>query len=187
MKRQLTKSRAQCVGSDTSPECPKLLSFKRQSSSPDLSEDLAVVAQIHREAFQEMTGIGEDESSIQGSTFTHPTPSETKSTFDKSTLEKKATEDFLTLDEADSFLAYFQKEMSPYFPFVMIAAHLDARIIARKNPFLLLAILTIATGEQPDLQRSLDREFCKVLATKVMVNGERSLEILQGLLIYIAW
>lgn len=60
--------------------------------------------------------------------------------------------------------------------------------LAASRPFVLLAILASASGSRTLQGHSLyDDEFRKVLALKFVAGGERTLELLQGILIYCAW
>lgn len=60
--------------------------------------------------------------------------------------------------------------------------------LAQSSPFLLLAILAAASGSRTIQGHSLyDEEFRKVLGMKFVAAGERSLELLMGLVIYTAW
>jgi hypothetical protein len=60
--------------------------------------------------------------------------------------------------------------------------------MAQTRPFVLLAILAATSGLQSLYGHNLyDEEFRKILALKFVAGGERSLELLQGLLIYCAW
>lgn len=53
---------------------------------------------------------------------------------------------------------------------------------------MLLAILAAASGSRSVRGHNLyDEEFRKVFALKVVAGGERSLELLQGILIYCLW
>lgn len=78
--------------------------------------------------------------------------------------------------------------MLPYFPCITLGADETVKSLARERPFVLLAILACTSGNH-SLQghRLYDEEFRKVLGLKVVAGGERSLELLQGLLIYCAW
>jgi hypothetical protein len=60
--------------------------------------------------------------------------------------------------------------------------------MARERPFVLLAVLAAASGSRTLQGHSLyDEEFRKILGLKFVAGGERSLELLQGLVVYIAW
>ncbi|KAH7304993.1 hypothetical protein B0I35DRAFT_454508 [Stachybotrys elegans] len=88
---------------------------------------------------------------------------------------------------ADSLLASFSA-MLAHFPCIMLPADVTVSHLAATKPFVLLAILAASSGSRT-LQGHLlyDEEFRKVLGLKVVAGGERSLELLQGILIYCAW
>jgi len=57
----------------------------------------------------------------------------------------------------------------------------------QNHPFLVLAILSAMSIETLSLHQRLDAEFRKVLGQYVIAQGQKSLDFLQGLLVYIAW
>lgn len=60
--------------------------------------------------------------------------------------------------------------------------------LARARPFVLLAMLAAASSARSLQGHGLyDQEFRKVLGLKLVSGGERSVELLVGLLIYCAW
>jgi hypothetical protein len=92
------------------------------------------------------------------------------------------------LDSATSLLASFRQSMLPLFPCITLPPHATVSFLAQDRPFLLLAILSAASGCRSLQGHSLyDGEFRRVLGLKSVASGEVSLEILQGLLVYIAW
>ena len=92
----------------------------------------------------------------------------------------------LTLQDAEQLLSDFRNK-APFFPFVIIPQNATVQSLARISPFLLLAILTSAASMNPPLRHQLDQEFRKILSEKVIIDGQKSLDFLQGLLIYLAW
>ncbi|KAJ4985896.1 hypothetical protein SVAN01_08585 [Stagonosporopsis vannaccii] len=78
------------------------------------------------------------------------------------------------------------RTMSDYFPFVTLPKDCTCRDLLQQRPMLMFAVLTVASYDSVLLQLTLSREFRKVVTVKVM-NGEKSLDLLQGLLIFIAW
>ena len=56
-----------------------------------------------------------------------------------------------------------------------------------EKPFLLLSILVMASAKARGLQVLLEKELRELLASKVIVEGELSLDLLQGLCVYLAW
>jgi hypothetical protein len=92
----------------------------------------------------------------------------------------------LTLEKACSFLTVF-REMSSYFPFVILPTEATLQSMFYERPFLLLAALATASSKEKRLQHVLEEELRTTLSTKVVVEGEKSLDLLQGLLVYLAW
>jgi hypothetical protein len=78
------------------------------------------------------------------------------------------------------------RTMSDYFPFVTLPKEYSCRDLLQQRPMLMFAVLTVASYDSVLLQLTLSREFRKVVTVKVM-NGEKSLDLLQGLLVFIAW
>ncbi|KAH8168839.1 Zn(2)-C6 fungal-type DNA-binding domain protein [Sarocladium implicatum] len=91
------------------------------------------------------------------------------------------------LASAQSLLDSF-KSLVSHFPCVSIPKDATVQSLASTRPFLLLAILASAAGSKT-LQghRLYDAEFRKVLGLKYVAGGERTLELLQGLLVYCSW
>ncbi|KAH8591825.1 hypothetical protein B0O99DRAFT_266476 [Bisporella sp. PMI_857] len=77
--------------------------------------------------------------------------------------------------------------MQSLFPFVVVSGDATVPYLSRTSPFLLLAILTVASSMDPQLRHQIDQEFRRILSAKVIMDGQKSLDYLQGLLIYIAW
>ena len=73
------------------------------------------------------------------------------------------------------------------FPFIIIPSASPLEVLRQERPFLLLAVLVVASRKQHKLQDALEREFRRSLSAKVIMEGARNLDLLQGLLIYLAW
>ncbi|KAJ4346144.1 hypothetical protein N0V95_005647 [Ascochyta clinopodiicola] len=78
------------------------------------------------------------------------------------------------------------RTMADYFPFVTLPNDCASRVLFQQRPILMFAVLVVASYDSVLLQLTLSREFRKVVTVKVM-NGEKSLDLLQGLLVFIAW
>lgn len=94
---------------------------------------------------------------------------------------------FLSLETAESYLRAFKTELTPNFPFVIVPRQTSANKLRQEKPFLFLAILASASYESMPLQRSLGAEVKNAISTRMILNGEISLDLLQGLLVYLAW
>ncbi|KAL4998571.1 hypothetical protein BDV10DRAFT_166854 [Aspergillus recurvatus] len=92
----------------------------------------------------------------------------------------------INMEEAEKLLAVFRQRRT-YFPFVEIPEWTTAASMAVHRPFLLLAILTVASSRVPRLQQRTDERFRRVLSDRIVLHGEQSLDYVQGLLVYIAW
>ncbi|KAH9889222.1 hypothetical protein F4778DRAFT_754425 [Xylariomycetidae sp. FL2044] len=106
------------------------------------------------------------------------------------------------LDSASRLLSAFRETMLPHCPFVVlddeqrpsnpdgagISGPEEVRSLARDRPFLLLAVLAVTSSSGSLQSHSLyDDEFRKVLGLKFVAGGERSVELLLGLLVYCCW
>ena len=74
-----------------------------------------------------------------------------------------------------------------HFPFVVVPPHMAAHQLRQEKPFLFLAILASSSCENLPLQRRLGKEIKEQIATRMVINGEVSFDLLQGLLVYLAW
>ncbi|KAL2064298.1 hypothetical protein VTL71DRAFT_4792 [Oculimacula yallundae] len=92
----------------------------------------------------------------------------------------------VTLSQAEDLLRSYRAKAS-FFPFVKIDPEATVPSLSRTSPFLLLAILTSASLQDLELHHQIDQEFRRVLSSKVLLAGQKSLDFLQGLLVYIAW
>ena len=77
--------------------------------------------------------------------------------------------------------------MADCFPFVLISPDIAAQDLAREKPMLFLAICMTACGKIRLLQSTLEQRYRQELALKSVVNGHRSLDCLQSILVYLAW
>jgi hypothetical protein len=88
--------------------------------------------------------------------------------------------------QAQKYLDRYES-LFAYFPFVVLPSDWTLQSMLKHHPFLVLGILTAMSQGHGHLHLQLDAEFRKVMSEKVTMNGEKSLDILQGLLVHIAW
>ncbi|KAI1427452.1 hypothetical protein F5Y12DRAFT_173253 [Xylaria sp. FL1777] len=145
----------------TAPE-PKAFSFNDMSSSPSVS----------------LSGTS--------SSWTESSARMLEKQMSKPMLNLSIKPQF-NLDSATKLLASF-RDMLPHMPCLVFPENVDVRSLARNSPFVLLAVLAVTSCSSSLQGHSLyDEEFRKVLGLKFVAGGERSLELLQGILIYCAW
>lgn len=84
------------------------------------------------------------------------------------------------LDSASHLLDCF-RQMLPHFPCIVLPPDATVQSLAKSRPFVLLAILSVASGAASLQGHTLyDDEFRKILGLKFVAGGERSVELLQG-------
>ena len=77
--------------------------------------------------------------------------------------------------------------MVEHFPFVVVPPSMSVQGLRQEKPLLFLAI-SMATSFHDSLrQQSLGREVVESLSKRLLLQGEKSLDLLQGLLVFIAW
>lgn len=154
------------------------------------SDPVAVLQQHHEKDFKRILPVDiQDNSPLSPTTSgTEPTPEEALLSASPvlETSQHVINQRRLTIDQASELLQSF-RDMTNFFPFVVVPPDATVQLISKDSPFLLLAILTAASGADMQLQYQLDHEFKKILSSKVVVEGQRNLDFLQGLLVYIAW
>ncbi|KAK5662817.1 hypothetical protein OQA88_6228 [Cercophora sp. LCS_1] len=92
------------------------------------------------------------------------------------------------LDSAQTLLVTFRDVMLQHFPCVTIDPDATVADLARDRPFVLLAALAATSSSRTLQGHSLyDEEFRKILGLKFVAGGERSMQLLEGLVIYVAW
>jgi hypothetical protein len=78
-------------------------------------------------------------------------------------------------------------QMARAVPFASLLALEDLSSLLSKEPILLLAAILTGSSSDPDIERQADKLFRHILADRVIVKGEKSLELLRSLLTYLTW
>jgi len=78
----------------------------------------------------------------------------------------------------------FKSSFVDFFPFIVVDG--DGSMLRQQQPFLFHAILAVTAYATPRIQYRLSEELRRHLA-RVIEHSRKSLEILQGLLVYGAW
>jgi hypothetical protein len=79
------------------------------------------------------------------------------------------------------------KAMSQNFPYLIIPPGTSVNMMRRDSPMLLLAIFACASWRDRELQMILEKMYLRVLAGRMVVEAEQSLDMLQGLLVHLSW
>lgn len=88
--------------------------------------------------------------------------------------------------EAEEMLRRFER-LASQFPFVVLPKTWTTNSMLRERPFLALGIFSVMSNKNLTLQRLLVHKFRRALSESLIVRGERSLDLLQGLLAHLAW
>lgn len=92
----------------------------------------------------------------------------------------------VSLERAQKSLDFYRSKTAS-FPFVYISPDCSLDRLRREKPFLLHAILTCGAQSNLKLQQALELELRELLSRKMLIAGEKSMDLLQGLLVYLAW
>jgi hypothetical protein len=88
---------------------------------------------------------------------------------------------------ADGILNTFRERFAPQFPFIIVPMDIDSKSLHTGRPWVYRAIMLIGN----DTHRAVQVETSKRIALDVLealtLRGERSLDMLQGLLLHNAW
>lgn len=97
-------------------------------------------------------------------------------------------DDFAPLvKDPDALLSIFQNRLASQVPFVVIPPSMTAEDLRRDKPFVYMTVLMAASYEDTSTQLILGKKFLEQVAERLILRGEKTLDILQGLLIYLSW
>ena len=90
-------------------------------------------------------------------------------------------------NEAETMLHVFRNELTPLFPFVVIPPSMTFADLREKQPFLALVILMIGCRHDHVQQTAISKAIRDIISHNIFIKGERNLDILQSLLVYVNW
>ncbi|MCJ1281331.1 hypothetical protein MMC26_000650 [Xylographa opegraphella] len=90
------------------------------------------------------------------------------------------------LQEAERLLRLFKKDLAVQFPFVIVPDE-SVENLHRQRPVLVMAIIVAASFRSLSQQRQLAGKLLEYLSLHIVLQGEKSLDLLQGLLILASW
>ena len=90
-------------------------------------------------------------------------------------------------DQQDAHLSLFRSQMAHNFPFVIILPDISARILRSQKPFLFGTMMLAVTRGKISDQKPMRETLMEYLSIHILVNSEKSIDLLQGILVYIAW
>jgi hypothetical protein len=108
--------------------------------------------------------------------------------FHPETAADPVTAGYLTLETAEMLLELYKTDMTSRYPFVVIPPETTADQLRQEKPFLMLSICAAASyNHELSLQRELGKEVKRQISSRTVLNGDMSFEMLQGILVHLAW
>ena len=87
----------------------------------------------------------------------------------------------------DTLLYIYRNNMATQFPFVIIPDRVSAAELAQTKPFLYRTVLMAASYHDKTGQTRMTKEIFQYLSAHMIIASEKSLDLLQGLLVLMAW
>ncbi|KAK0313227.1 hypothetical protein LTR91_007645 [Friedmanniomyces endolithicus] len=79
------------------------------------------------------------------------------------------------------------RQLVIHFPFYCLRPDASVVDMATDHPLTTVAICTVTSSAHPNTQARLAQAFRQALSAAVIIRGEHSMDLLQGLMIYLAW
>jgi hypothetical protein len=94
----------------------------------------------------------------------------------------------ISFDQASTLFETYLTELVPHFPAVVFDGTVTANEIRKTKPTLFLAIIAAAAGtSDPSLYSFLNSEVLSSYARHVVIEGQRSLELVQAMIVTSVW
>ncbi|KLP06032.1 uncharacterized protein FFB20_14090 [Fusarium fujikuroi] len=93
----------------------------------------------------------------------------------------------LSWPQAAQVLSLFDEEFTSHFPFVTVGSYHTAESLHKGSPFLFRAIMIAAAPLSETEVAKARRNILAYLSFRAMVEEDKTLDILQGVLVIIAW
>ncbi|KAF5535642.1 hypothetical protein FPHYL_13149 [Fusarium phyllophilum] len=159
------------MGTNSSPEST-ILSHRNRVQQPGRDSD------------NNQEELGYDKSSRNAAQTNKNTNTNTNINLDRGTSQPPFG---LSWPQAAQVLSLFHEEFTFQFPFVTVGSHHTAESLHKGSPFLFRAIMIAAAPLSEAEVAKARRNILAYLSFRVMVEQDKTLDILQGVLVIIAW
>ena len=96
--------------------------------------------------------------------------------------------EIISIELADELLATYKSELCGYYPAIHLSDDCTASELRRTKPIFFLAIMAAASHRMgAELSNRLHQEIISLFAERLFINGEKSLECVQSLLVTVAY
>ncbi|THV46244.1 hypothetical protein BGAL_0402g00010 [Botrytis galanthina] len=92
----------------------------------------------------------------------------------------------ISTKQAEEALKEFASRASA-FPFVLLPPQASLESLRHERPVLLLGILASTSQNNIPVQHLLESELRETISSRTIIHGEKSIDLLQGILLYLAW
>jgi len=131
------------------------------------------------------------QSSIPTSQSNSPEDGDDSSSLIRSaSVETRRGKDFglLSKEMSNQLFESYNKDLVQHYPGVLFPKNIGPDDVRKSKPVLFQAVVTAAACQlDPDLFAQLFKEMTKVYAERIFINGEKSLELIQSLLLTSVW
>ncbi|KAE8036862.1 hypothetical protein FH972_009495 [Carpinus fangiana] len=93
----------------------------------------------------------------------------------------------LSDQDANDLLDEYRIHLQPHFPFVVIDDGISVKEFRHAQPFLFKAVTSVAMYYDFPKQIAVTSDSLKYLGTQMLVQGEKNLDLLQGILVLVSW
>lgn len=93
----------------------------------------------------------------------------------------------ITLGEAAQLLDRYNHQVAPHLPGVVFPPSMSVDELRKTRPVLFHAVIAAASAELPAMQRVVFRELMQTFADRIVVIGEKSIELVQALNVAVMW
>ncbi|KAJ5678834.1 Transcription factor [Penicillium macrosclerotiorum] len=101
-------------------------------------------------------------------------------------VEDVIDQGIISLEDAEQLVVFFIHELASFFPLVVLPSNTTAAHLRQTKPILFLSVIAAASiSIDAGLASVLNREMVRLYAERFFIEGEKSLELVQALLIMI--
>lgn len=87
----------------------------------------------------------------------------------------------------EALFDHFRVHMSKHFPFVAFRPEHSPAEVASEKPFLYTCCIMTANHRDPPMQTRIARDIIKYISERMLLAGEKNIDLLQGLSVLTAW
>ncbi|KAK0112917.1 hypothetical protein ONS95_014638 [Cadophora gregata] len=100
---------------------------------------------------------------------------------------RQVTQSGPPMQESNALLMIFKEQFQPRFPFIAVQNDISADLLRSKKPWIYKAVMMIASQNDRHRQIETSKQFLMEISAAMLIRGDKSLDMLQGLILYNAW